>query len=146
LSGAEFLRAGIPAIADLNFSPVVLIVEDDWLVREDVASEFRRGGWIVLEMTTGEGAIGIIESGETVDALVTDIQLAGKASGWDVAEAFHARHPDFPVVYTSGNAAVGERFVPGSVFVPKPCSAADLVEACSGPERRRRVQANMARF
>jgi two-component system, OmpR family, response regulator len=129
---------------DFKFSPVILIVEDEWLVREDVASEFRRLGCTVLETSTGEGAMGLIESGEQIDALITDIQLAGKASGWDVAEVFHAHHPDLPVVYTSGNAAAQERFVPGSIFVPKPCSPAALVEACSGPEPRRRT-ASMSR-
>jgi CheY-like chemotaxis protein len=133
-------------VGDLKTSPVILVVEDEWLVREDVASEFRRLGWTVLETTTGEGAIDIIESHEKIDALVTDIQLAGKATGWDVADAFYTRHPALPVVYTSGNGAVCDRFVPGSIFVPKPCSPATLVEACSMLEPRDGMQANMARF
>jgi CheY-like chemotaxis protein len=115
---------------DIQTSPVILVVEDEWLVREDIAAEFRRAGWTVLEASTGEGAIGLLESDEQVDALVTDIQLAGRATGLDVADAFHERHPELPVIYTSGNPVEAGRLVPGSKFIPKPCIPADLVAAC----------------
>jgi CheY-like chemotaxis protein len=120
-----------------RFSPVVLLVEDEWLVREEIASAFRDAGWTVLECSTGEGAVGIIESDERLDALLTDIQLGGTLSGWDVADAFHERNPDLPVIYASGNAAEAKRLVSGSRFMSKPCSPSSLVGACGTriPER-----------
>jgi CheY-like chemotaxis protein len=140
------LRTGIGTAVDLRFSPIILIVEDEWLVREEIAGEFRRAGWTVLEASTGEGAIGLVEAGEPIDALVTDIQLAGRASGWDVADVVHDRRPDVPIVYTSGNAVDARRLVPGSVFVPKPCLPATLVEACRMPEPLARRRAFVSRF
>lgn len=124
---------------DLELTPVILIVEDEWLIRDVLAAEFRRAGWTVLEASSGEGALGLIESDEPVDALVTDIQLGGRVSGWDVADAFHERHHGEPVIYTSGNAAERDRLIPGSIFVPKPCSPPDVVAMCgrraSAPRR-----------
>jgi CheY-like chemotaxis protein len=127
-------------------NPAILIVEDDWLVREDIAGEFRRSGWTVLESSTGEGAIGVIESGERVVALVTDIQLAGMASGWDVAQAFREAYPDFPVVYTSANAPDPHRLVTGSVFIAKPCLPSAVVEACANVGAHPPRRASMSRF
>jgi CheY-like chemotaxis protein len=128
---------------NMNQSAAILVVEDEWLVREEIASEFRRSGWTVLESSTGEGAIGVLESGERVAALVTDVQLAGRADGWEVARVFRAMHPEGPIVYTSGNPADARRLMPGSVFVAKPCPPATLVEACESADppraRRRRV-------
>lgn len=126
--------------------PVILIVEDEWLVREALAAEFRRAGWTVLEASSGEGALRLIESDEPVQALITDIQLGGRVSGWDVADAFHERHHDEPVIYTSGNAADRDRLIAGSVFMPKPCSAPDLVALCGRPAAAPGRRASVARF
>ena len=122
---------GDAAPLDMQFMPpTILIVEDEWLVREEIAEEFRREGWTVLESSTGEGAVGLLESGEAIDALITDIQLAGRMSGWDVAEEFRARCPDIPIVYTSGTSVQDARVVAKSTFVSKPCQAHQLMDAC----------------
>ncbi len=131
---------------DLELTPIILIAEDEWLIRDVLASEFRRAGWTVLEASSGEGALGLIESDEPVDALVTDIQLGGRVSGWDVADAFHARHHEEPVIYTSGNAADRDRLIPGSIFVPKPCSPQDLIAMCGRQAPAPLRRASVARF
>ena len=35
----------------------VLVVEDDWLIREDMVTDLRQEGWAVLEAATGVGAL-----------------------------------------------------------------------------------------
>lgn len=109
---------------------VVLIVEDEWLVRELVAEEFRNAGWHVIEASDGETAIAHLRSGHLIDLVFTDIQLGGPLSGWDIAERFRAIREDLPVVYTSGNAVDRSRRVPGSLFFDKPYQPSKLVEAC----------------
>lgn len=64
-----------------------LAVEDDWFVREDIASGLRQEGWAVLEAATGAGALKCLRDTETLDLLVTDIHLANAVTGWEVAEA-----------------------------------------------------------
>src|SRR5438105_13393721 len=85
-------------------SPIVLIVEDEWLVRDAIVQTFRDAGWKVLRASSGEAAITLLNAnGRHIDALFTDIQLHGCLSGWDVADAFTVSHPDAAVLYTSGN-------------------------------------------
>lgn len=107
---------------------VVLVVEDDPLIRALIATEFSAHGWQVLEACKGEDAIDWI-SEHSVDVLFTDIQLAGQLSGWDVAEALRAARSELPVIYTSGNAADRNRQVAGSLFFEKPYDPSVVVSA-----------------
>lgn len=109
---------------------VVLVVEDEWLVREAIAQAFRHAGWEVLESCTAEAAIAYVRAGLRIDVIFTDIQLGGHLSGWDVAEQFRAARADAPIIYTSGNAADRSRRVRGSLFFDKPYQAAEIVDAC----------------
>ena len=111
-------------------APVILVVEDDWLLRQALEQELAAAGWAVREAESGETALEILKSGAVVDLLVTDIRLGGAADGWDVAEAFRAANARLPVIYVSGNPQREARRVAGSVFMPKPCDPARLVETC----------------
>ena len=91
----------------------VSLVEDECLVLTEVASEMERAGWAVIEASSGEGAINHLRNGERIDLLVTDIQLAGYLTGWDVAETARKTRPELPVVYTSGNVLNRARKVAG---------------------------------
>jgi CheY-like chemotaxis protein len=108
----------------------VLVVEDDWLVREDMVLGLQQEGWIVLEADTGVGALKLLRETNTIDLLVTDIRLADAMTGWDVAEAVRASRPKIPVIYTSGNPDNNARRVPESIFLNKPVTTRDLILAC----------------
>ena len=113
-----------------NPTGLVLVVEDEWLVRDVIASDLKDAGWNVLEASTGEGAIGIIEANPHIDVLFTDIQLAGQLNDWDVAEAFRAAKPEMPVIYASGNTSDRSRAVDNSQFFSKPYRAPEILKAC----------------
>ena len=108
----------------------VVVVEDDWLIREDMVTDLRQEGWAVLEAATGAGALQTLREAEKVDLLITDIKLADALTGWDVAEAFRTSHPEVPVIYASGNPANNHRRVAGSVFLCKPVAASELTAIC----------------
>ena len=55
---------------------VALVVEDEWIVRDDIVSELKAQGWTVVEAATGEEALLLLAARE-VHVLLTDIQLAG---------------------------------------------------------------------
>ena len=74
----------------------VLVVEDDWLVRADIVLGLQQEGWMVLEASTGDGALKVLLESNTVDLLITDIGLADAMTGWDVAEAFRYFPPRWP--------------------------------------------------
>src|SRR5215211_2410496 len=118
---------------------VVLVVEDDVLVREAIAQDLRSDGWEVLVSGTGEDAIAHAHGDGRVDVLLTDIQLAGHLDGWDVAEQFRAVNPDVPIMYTSGNSADRSRKVANSLFFNKPYDPAAVVQACARHRDRQAV-------
>ena len=55
----------------------VLVVEDEPFILDMISEELTGQGFSVLEAETGEAALSIIESGQTVDVLFTDIRLPG---------------------------------------------------------------------
>ena len=118
------------SVANHAHAPVVLVVEDEFFVRYDIAICLREAGYVVVETASGEEAIALCKSELSIDIVFTDINLLGPASGWDVAECFRTDRPDVPVLYTSGKSVDSRRCVPGSVFVPKPYKSTDILQAC----------------
>jgi CheY-like chemotaxis protein len=108
---------------------VVLVIEDEWLLRATIVGELKERGWIVVETATGEDALALLACRE-VDVVLTDIQLAGPMNGWEVAHAVRIAKPDVPVIYASANASDPLRRVEGSLFFGKPYDPAEIVEAC----------------
>jgi CheY-like chemotaxis protein len=114
---------GVPAIT-------ILVVEDEYLVREDIVGYFQDAGCEVVEAETGERAIEICRSGRPIDVVFTDIELRGSASGFDVAETFRAAVADIPVVYASGKWGNRDRCVADSLFFCKPYRSSEILTAC----------------
>ena len=117
--------------ANDNKAPVViLVIEDEFLVRCNIACYLRDAGYAVVETDNGEEAIALCKSDGSFDIVFTDINLAGPASGFEVAECFRMLRPHVPVLYTSGKSIDPQRCVPGSVFVAKPYNSNDILSAC----------------
>ena len=108
----------------------VLVVEDDWFVRQDLVLGLQQEGWIVLEADTGVGALKLLRETNIIDLLVTDIRLADATTGWDVAEAARASRPKIPVIYTSANPDNNGRRVSQSIFLNKPVTPRELLLTC----------------
>jgi len=108
---------------------IVLVVEDEWLVRMEIADAFERAGWIVIEAGSGEEAIALLAEAAPIGLLVTDVRLPGPMTGWDVAENYRARLPGLPVLYASANPPIAARQVSGSLFFEKPSRMPELMAA-----------------
>jgi DNA-binding response OmpR family regulator len=115
--------------------PVILVAEDDHLIRSVVEESLADGGFEIVTASSGENALELLDTSEgKYRALVTDINLGrDKIDGWDVAK--HAREidPNFPVVYMSGKDAGdwASKGVPNSIMLAKPFAPAQLVTAVS---------------
>lgn len=109
---------------------IVLVVEDEWLLRMELADELLMAGWQVREATNGEEALAVLEREAKVDFLITDIRLGGAKTGWDVADAFRSRHPEGAVIYVSANPDLAVRRAQGSVFLGKPVEIRALLATC----------------
>jgi DNA-binding NtrC family response regulator len=112
---------------------IAVVVEDEWLLRLEVADALSEKGWKVVDLATGEQAKSWLEQGGEAALLVTDIRLPGVLMGWDVAEEFRNRFPEIVVVYCSANPPVRERQVPSSFFFSKPIRMETVIDVCGAP-------------
>jgi CheY-like chemotaxis protein len=107
--------------------PVVLIVEDEFLLRMDAADMIDAAGFEVLEAGNADEAIDILESRRDVTVVFTDIQMPGSMDGLKLARAVRGRWPPIKIVATSGRVNVRETDLPeGGRFLPKPYSAVEV--------------------
>jgi len=82
---------------------VILLVEDDGLVRELLRDFLESAGYAVVEASSGEEALRAAEGGTlALDLVVTDIDLPG-LDGATLAARLRNRRPDIAVLYVSGN-------------------------------------------
>lgn len=112
----------------------VLVVDDEDLVRALLQATLEEGGFGVTLAPTVEGAIALLEAeGAAFSALVTDINLGAKLTGWDIAKRAREIMPDIPVVYTSGfaDSEWTANGVPKSIMLSKPFAPAQLLTAVS---------------
>lgn len=112
---------------------VILVVEDEALIRNVVEETLDDGGFKVVLATSGEAAVQLLDSSDPkYRALVTDINLGrDDMNGWDVARHARSVDPDLAVVYMTGDSAAewASQGVPNSVLLTKPFATAQLVTA-----------------
>jgi CheY-like chemotaxis protein len=111
----------------------ILIVEDDALIQMELEAALQDGGYSTVAETSGEKAIEKLEAGASIRALVTDINLAGDTSGWEVARRARELLPDLPVIYVTSAGAEEwtSQGVPMSVLISKPFAPAQIITAIS---------------
>jgi CheY-like chemotaxis protein len=108
--------------------PIVLMVEDEALIRLNAVEMLTAAGYEVLEAANADEAIEILEARPDISILFTDIQMPGSIDGLKLAHAVRHRWPPIKIVTSSGHVNLTEDDLPdGARFVPKPYSDADIV-------------------
>ena len=111
---------------------LVLLVEDDALVRTVLEEMLEQAGFGALAVANGHQAlVELEEDAARFRAVLTDIRLGRSPDGWEVARRARELVPDMPVLYLSGNSAQKwtARGVPNSLMLGKPYGAAQIVSA-----------------
>jgi CheY-like chemotaxis protein len=108
--------------------PVVLIVEDEFLLRMDAVDMIAAAGFEVVEAANADQAIDILESRRDITVVFTDVQMPGSMDGLKLARAVRGRWPPIKIVATSGHLHVRETDLPeGGRFLPKPYRPVQIV-------------------
>ena len=107
---------------------IALVVEDDPFQRAFVADLLKEEGLEVVECASAEAAeLVLVSTGNELRALVTDVNLAGNASGVELAQFAKRRFPELNVVMVSGRVAP---YVPHNTrFLMKPYLPDELLAA-----------------
>lgn len=108
----------------------MLVVEDEWLVRMEIAQAFEDEGGNVLEAGSAESALDLLRA-QAVELLVTDIRLTGAMTGWELAQLARTINPELSVIYLSANPPVPDLYVSDSRFLGKPALMRDVIGVAS---------------
>ncbi|WOJ88736.1 response regulator [Methylocapsa polymorpha] len=109
--------------------PVILVVEDETLVKDSLVLELEDAGFEVVTAENGDQASYILPKIPRIDLLLTDIRMPGRVNGWVLADMARCRRPNLPVIYTSGFSPQQGMEVEDSVFLPKPYRISDMLKA-----------------
>jgi CheY-like chemotaxis protein len=101
--------------------PVVLIVEDEHVLRMSAVDMLEEAGFEAIEAPDADEAIRILESRTDIRAVFTDVQMPGSMDGLKLARAVRHRWPPVALVVTSGHTDVSDADLPsGGKFLSKP--------------------------
>jgi signal transduction histidine kinase/CheY-like chemotaxis protein len=118
------------ANAGMNGSETILVVEDDHTLRAYAVESLAEHGYRVLAAANAGEALKILEAGDAVHLLFTDIVMPGGINGRQLADDAVRRRPGLKVLFTTGytrNAIVHHgRLDPGVHMIGKPYSFSAL--------------------
>jgi CheY-like chemotaxis protein len=110
--------------------PVVLVVEDEFLIRADAIAMIANGGFDVIEAANADEAITILESRNDITIVFTDVHMPGSMDGLKLAHAIRDRWPPVKLVVTSGQTVIPEDALPvGGRFLRKPYQPFEITSA-----------------
>lgn len=108
----------------------VLIVEDDFLIRQNVADYLTDAGFEIVEAESGDEALDLLAAHEPVDLIFTDVHMPGRADGNKLGLIAKQLRPGLPVIHASARPPTPD-MPPGAadLFIPKPYSLVDVLAA-----------------
>ncbi|MEY9196049.1 response regulator [Sinorhizobium sp. CCBAU 05631] len=99
----------------------VLVVDDEFLLRYDLAMFLREQDFEVYEASTADEAIDLLTGHPGLRAVLTDVCMPGSMDGQELAARVHDRWPPIKIFVVSGRRKVTPEELPeGSRFIMKP--------------------------
>src|SRR6266436_10316849 len=131
LTDLASLRFEMPAMMILHHSvvpAVVLVVEDEMLLRMRAVDMVEDAGYTPVEAVDADEAVAILESRSDIALMFTDIQMPGSMDGLKLAHAVHERWPPIKIMLVSGQMnLLNLDLPPCSKFFGKPLEAKEMI-------------------
>ncbi len=109
---------------------VVLVVEDEFLVRQCAVDMINEAGFEAIEAANADEAIDILECRSDIRIVFTDIHMPGSIDGLKLAHAVRDRWPPIKLIVTSGHMNLPESALPaGGRFFSKPYQLSEIARA-----------------
>lgn len=106
---------------------IVLVVDDESLIRMNAVNLVEQAGFTALEATNADEAIQILSKRNDIYAVFSDVQMPGSMDGIRLLKVIRDRWPPIRLILTSGKLLASDTYLPsGSVFIPKPYGLGEL--------------------
>jgi CheY-like chemotaxis protein len=100
---------------------IVLVVEDEPLVRFDAVDALQDAGFDVVEAGNADAALAILSARNDIAVLFTDINMPGSMNGLELAAEVHRHWPTIHIIVTSGLVTPRRQDIPDAgLFIGKP--------------------------
>ena len=107
---------------------VVLVVEDEMLLRMRVVDMVEDAGYIPVEAVDADEAMAVLQSRNDIALMLTDVQMPGSMNGLELAHAVHERWPPIKIILASGQLKLTTADIPAdSQFFGKPLAASAMI-------------------
>ncbi len=108
---------------------VVLVVEDQSVLRLIALAMIEDAGFDVIEAQNADEAIEILERRSDIRIVFTDIEMPGSMDGVKLAHAIRGRWPPVELILTSGHRVIRDEELPErGHFFAKPFQWSKVVE------------------
>jgi DNA-binding NtrC family response regulator len=119
-----------------SFRATALVVEDDATQREMMCVLLEESNYNVIQCESAEAAELVLDKfSNTLALMITDVSLAGRMNGVELARIATSRNPQLDVVVTSGRA-LPEPLPRGAKFWSKPWAALDVLREAEWAQMR----------
>jgi len=109
-------------------APVVLVVEDEWLLRLLAVELVEDVGFVALQAANADDAIVILEQRVDIALILTDVDMPGTMDGLKLAHAVRRRWPPIKIIIVSGKTHLSNADLPSDArFFSKPYSAPNMI-------------------
>ena len=118
--------------------PVVLLVEDEPLVRLTQVDILKESEFWVVEAQDADEAFELLKSRPEIDAILTDVDMPGSMDGFEFARLVRQGWPEVAVLVISGKTGPEPGDLPpNAMFLHKPIMPDDLIAALQDVMARR---------
>ena len=112
----------------MRLPAVVLVVEDEMLLRMRAVDMVEDAGYVPVEAVDADEALAILQSRSDIVLLFTDVQMPGSMNGLQLALAVHERWPRIRIILASGRLKLSKSEIPeNSRFFGKPLDSVEMV-------------------
>lgn len=115
-----------PVASGSGRGPTILVVEDEILIRLDLADTLREGGYRVYEAADAQEALALMQAIDAIGLVITDVRMPGELDGLDLVRRIRAQWPGVPVVIASAHWQSGNEHL-ADCSVAKPYSANEIL-------------------
>ncbi len=119
----ELAETDRPAAEERQAAPAgtVLLVEDNVDVADACTAYLTRLGYRVKMATSARAALDLLQRGEKVDLVLSDILMPGGMNGVELARSIRSKYPRLPILLTTGYSASAQDAVRQNfIVVQKP--------------------------